>query len=143
MPAGTSPALTSSARQLSPPVAAGGSFVDRPKRWSGVFRETTVSRFLENAPTSTPPCRKSKDYHAINLYDDIAPGSVSFHHSLESDLGEHGGFPVLEYVVGSFDETEAVRHDPSLPVGARVAQRQTDHEDCAKGVGSNQRRFLG
>jgi hypothetical protein len=49
-------------------------------------------------------------------------------------LGEYGGFPILEYVVGSFDEIEAVRHDPSLRVGARVAQRQTDHEDCADKV---------
>jgi hypothetical protein len=29
-------------------------------------------------------------------------------------LGEYGGFPILEYVVGSFGEIEAVQHDPSL-----------------------------
>jgi hypothetical protein len=48
------------------------------------------------SPSVNPSCRKSKDYDASNLYDDIAPGSVSFHHSLESDLGEYGGFPILE-----------------------------------------------
>ncbi len=64
--------------------------------------------------SSIPPCRKSKDYDAINLYDDIAPRSVSFHHSLESDLGEYGGFSILECVVGSFDKIEAVGHDPSV-----------------------------
>ena len=68
---------------------------------------------------STPPCRKSKDYDAINLYDDIAPGSVSFHHLLESDSGEYGAFPILECVVGSFNEMEAVGHESSVRVGAR------------------------
>jgi hypothetical protein len=29
-------------------------------------------------------------------------------------LGEYWGFPILEYVVGSFDEIEAVGHDPSV-----------------------------
>jgi hypothetical protein len=112
MPAGTSPCLPRFggaffALAASSPGGRGG----RPEvlRPQG-FRPDGS----ENAPTSTPPCRKSKDYHVINLYDDIAPGSVSFHHSLESDLGEYGGFPILEYVVGSFGEIEAVQHDPSL-----------------------------
>jgi hypothetical protein len=86
------------------------------------------------SPSVTPPCRKSKHYDAINLYDDIAPGSVSFNHPLESDLGEYGAFPILECVVGSFDEFEAVRHNPSVRVGARVAQRPTDDADGADKV---------
>jgi hypothetical protein len=56
----------------------------------------------------TPPGWKSKDHDAINLDDDIAPGGVSFHHSFRSDLGEHGASPLLQYVVGSFHEMEAV-----------------------------------
>jgi hypothetical protein len=63
---------------------------------------------------STPPCGKSKDYAAVNLYDDIAPGSVSFHQPLESDLGEYGGFSILECVIDAFDESEGVRHDSSV-----------------------------
>jgi hypothetical protein len=56
---------------------------------------------------STPPCRKSKDYDAINLHDDIAPGSVSFIILSNPIWVSTGGFPILEYVVGgSFDEIE-------------------------------------
>ncbi len=56
----------------------------------------------------TPPGWKSKDHDAINRYDDIAPGGVSFHHSFQSDLGEHRAFPILQCEVGSFHEIEAV-----------------------------------
>jgi hypothetical protein len=56
----------------------------------------------------TPPGWKAKDHDAINRYDDIAPGGVSFHHSFQSDLGKHRAFPILQYVVGSFHEMEAV-----------------------------------
>ena len=79
----------------------------------------TISRFSEDALPSTPPCRKSKDYDAINLYDDIAPGSVRFHHPLESDLGEYGAFPIFERVVCAFDESDDVWHDSSVRVSAR------------------------
>ena len=54
--------------------------------------ESQLPQKRRGVPIPQPhPCRKSKDYDAINLYDDIAAGSVSFHHSLESDLGEREG----------------------------------------------------
>ncbi len=56
----------------------------------------------------TPPGWKSKDHDAINRDDDIAPGGMSFHHSFQSDLGEHRAFPILQCEVGSFHEIEAV-----------------------------------
>ena len=68
----------------------------------------TLSRSSGVGMSVTPPGWKSKDHDAINLDDDIAPGGVSFHHSFQSDLAEHGAFPVLQYVVGSFHEMEAV-----------------------------------
>jgi hypothetical protein len=75
----------------------------------------------------TPPGRKSKDHDAINLDDDIAPGGVSFHHSFQSDLGEHHAFPILQYVVGSFHEMEAVGI-PSHPRGLQRDQSQDDDD---------------
>ena len=71
----------------------------------------------------TPPGWKSKDHDAINLDDDIAPGGVSFHHSFQSDLGEHHAFPILQCVVGSFHEMEAVGII-FIPAGWSVTNRR-------------------
>jgi hypothetical protein len=84
------PALTSFARQLSPPVAAGGSFCGSWEKVKPCFPASHGLPFFKNAPTPHHAGSRKITTPSIS-YDDIAPGSVSFHHSLESDLGEREG----------------------------------------------------